>query len=374
MMNIYKPSDEMSLSNLFTQMTEYQASGCLQIVSGASVWLFFLRQGKLLYASSSVDPFGRLNRHIRRLSIQIPTLVSAVRVQLRLLFDSPSVEPGANHGSLTGAAASSLERNSIATALASSRDYRAICWLVEQRHLAPRQAASLIEDLAKEVTGMVLSVPIDRYELIEQDLSEAPQFCDLDLKTLVAQCQAQPLQTRAVEPTIQPFYSKALGRTPSVDRYAAPPAEAVNGSDNSTLPSQTSPVAPAPPAAPAAKPTHTIACIDDSPSILNAITNFLSDKGVAVIPINDPVKALMQIIRSKPDLILLDVTMPNLDGYELCSLLRKHPNFKHTPVVMVTSNTGFIDRAKAKLVGASGYMTKPFTETDLMKMVFKHLS
>ena len=374
MMNIYKPSDEMSLSNLFTRMTEYQASGCLQIVSGASVWLFFLRQGKLLYASSSVDPFGRLNRHIRRLSIQIPTLVSAVRVQLRLLFDSPSLETGsANNGSL--GAASALDHNSIATGLASSRDYRAICWLVEQRHLAPRQAASLIEDLAKEVTGMVLSVPIDRYELIEQDLTEAPQFCDLDLKALVAQCQAQPLQNRAVEPNIQPFYSKALGRTPSVDRYAAPPAEAVNGLENSqTLPSQALPVAPTPPVAPAAKPTHTIACIDDSPSILNAITNFLSDKGVAVIPINDPVKALMQIIRSKPDLILLDVTMPNLDGYELCSLLRKHPNFKHTPVVMVTSNTGFIDRAKAKLVGASGYMTKPFTETDLMKMVFKHLS
>ena len=357
-------------------MTEYQASGCLQIVSGASVWLFFLRQGKLLYASSSVDPFGRLNRHIRRLSIQIPSLVSAVRVQLRLLFDSPSLETGAantaNNGSPVGAMANSLGQNSIATALASSRDYRAICWLVEQRHLAPRQAASLIEDLAKEVTGMVLSVPIDRYELIEQDLSEAPQFCDLDLKTLVAQCQAQPLQNRAVEPIIQPFYSKALGRNPVVDRYAAPPAEAVNGFENAqTFPSQNAPI---PPAAPAAKPTHTIACIDDSPSILNAITNFLSDKGVAVIPINDPVKALMQIIRSKPDLILLDVTMPNLDGYELCSLLRKHPNFKQTPVVMVTSNTGFIDRAKAKLVGASGYMTKPFTETDLMKMVFKHLS
>ena len=173
MMNIYKPSDEMSLSNLFTRMTEYQASGCLQIVSGASVWLFFLRQGKLLYASSSVDPFGRLNRHIRRLSIQIPTLVSAVRVQLRLLFDAPSLETNAANSASTSAAASSMAHDSIGTALASSRDYRAICWLVEQRHLAPRQAASLIEDLAKEVTGMVLSVPIDRYELIEQDLTRS---------------------------------------------------------------------------------------------------------------------------------------------------------------------------------------------------------
>jgi twitching motility two-component system response regulator PilG len=66
--------------------------------------------------------------------------------------------------------------------------------------------------------------------------------------------------------------------------------------------------------------------------------------------------------------------MPNLDGYELCSLLRRHPSFKNTPIIMVTGNTGFIDRAKAKLVGASGYLTKPFTQPELLKMVFKHLS
>ena len=82
----------------------------------------------------------------------------------------------------------------------------------------------------------------------------------------------------------------------------------------------------------------------------------------------------MQIIRSKPDLILLDVTMPNLDGYELCALLRRHPDFKNTPIVMVTGNTGLIDRARAKLVRASGYLTKPFEQSDLLKMVFQHLS
>jgi two-component system, chemotaxis family, response regulator PixG len=79
-------------------------------------------------------------------------------------------------------------------------------------------------------------------------------------------------------------------------------------------------------------------------------------------------------VRNKPDLILLDVGMPNLDGYELCSLLRRHPLFKHTPIIMVTGLTGFIDRAKARLVGASGYLTKPFTQSELLKTVFKHLT
>jgi twitching motility two-component system response regulator PilG len=122
------------------------------------------------------------------------------------------------------------------------------------------------------------------------------------------------------------------------------------------------------------KGTYSIACIDDSPTVLNAINSFLDDKSFSVVMINDPVRALMQVVRIKPDLILLDVEMPNLDGYELCSLLRKHPLFKSTPIIMVTGNTGFLDRAKAKLVRASGYLTKPFNQSELLKMVFKHLS
>src|SRR5205807_825498 len=124
---------------------------------------------------------------------------------------------------------------------------------------------------------------------------------------------------------------------------------------------------------PVGKKLYTIACIDDSQTVLNSIKHFLDENTFSVVMINDPVKALMQILRSKPDLILLDVEMPSLDGYELCSLLRKHSAFKHTPIIMVTGRTGFIDRAKAKIVRSSGYLTKPFTQPELLKMVFKHL-
>ncbi|NRB09635.1 MAG: response regulator [Richelia sp.] len=63
-----------------------------------------------------------------------------------------------------------------------------------------------------------------------------------------------------------------------------------------------------------------IVCIDDSPTVLNSIKSFLYEELFSVIAIKDPLKALMQIIRTKPDLILVDITMPGLDGYELCSL------------------------------------------------------
>jgi twitching motility two-component system response regulator PilG len=66
--------------------------------------------------------------------------------------------------------------------------------------------------------------------------------------------------------------------------------------------------------------------------------------------------------------------MPDLDGYRLCRLVRNHSLFKETPVVMVTGNTGMIDRAKAKVAGATDYLTKPFSQAELENMVKKHLT
>jgi two-component system, chemotaxis family, response regulator PixG len=113
--------------------------------------------------------------------------------------------------------------------------------------------------------------------------------------------------------------------------------------------------------------------VDDSPTILREINRFLDGDSFKVFPIVDSGTALMKIIRINPDIILLDVGMPTIDGYKLCSMLRKHPAFKKTPIVMVTGNTGIIDRAKAKMAGSTDYMTKPFTQAGLIDMVSKHL-
>jgi two-component system, chemotaxis family, response regulator PixG len=343
----YESSQKLHPPSLLEQLASRQLSGCFRVASGKVSWAIYLNQGNLIYASNSLDPFGRLDRQLRRLSIRIPSLVSAVRVQVRLLFETPADDE-----------------------VAQNSDYRAICWLVEQHHLSPDQAAVLVEELSKETLESFLQVQEGSYEFVERDqLGEFPQFCRLNLVGLVDQCQSQLRRQQALG---QGFANAERAAVPSRSAYLQPRGDRPvvdqpqrtfstfgggNGSGTAVE-----------------KNTHTIACIDDSPTVLNAINSFLNDKGIGVIMINDPVKALMQIIRSKPDLILLDVTMPNLDGYELCSLLRKHPAFKNTPVVMVTSNTGFIDRAKARLVGASGYLTKPFTQPDLVKMVFKHLS
>ena len=65
--------------------------------------------------------------------------------------------------------------------------------------------------------------------------------------------------------------------------------------------------------------------------------------------------------------------MPRINGYRLCGLLRGSEYCDHTPIIMVTGNTGFIDKARAKIAGATDYLTKPFTKQGLTQIVTKHL-
>ena len=348
----HKPSQRLHPLSLLAQAKSRQISGCLRVSSHSSIWSIYLDQGELLYASYSVDRFERLDRHLRQLSRQVPTLVSAVRVQVRLLFESaPEMKSRV------------------------CPDYRALCWLVEQQHLTPDHVAGLIEELAKEVIESFLLVQEGSYELIEKEkLDEFPSFYRLDLRPLVEFCQEHLRQQRTAKsspatPSNRPDFSTQTQAFQPI----APVGKASSRTPVAT-PSVTSRNNTKAPANAASKSQYTIVCVDDSPTVLQAINSFLDDTSFVIVMVNDPVRALMQVVRSKPDLVLMDVEMPNLDGYELCSLLRRHPTFRNTPIIMVTGNTGFIDRAKAKLVGASGYLTKPFTQSELLKIVFKHLS
>ena len=116
-----------------------------------------------------------------------------------------------------------------------------------------------------------------------------------------------------------------------------------------------------------------IVCIDDSPTILSEIKRFLSQEKFEITAIDDPVQAVSKIFTLNPDLILLDITMPRINGYKLCGLLRSSGKCDRTPIIMVTGNTGLVDKARAKLAGATDYFTKPFTREGLNKVVFKYL-
>jgi twitching motility two-component system response regulator PilG len=117
-----------------------------------------------------------------------------------------------------------------------------------------------------------------------------------------------------------------------------------------------------------------IACIDDSQTIQNSVRLTLESQGYEVISFTKPAQAMTKLVRSNPMLILMDINMPDINGYELCQLLRRSPNFKNTPIIMISSRDGLFDRLRSKMSGASDYINKPFTPSELIDRVNKYVS
>lgn len=116
-----------------------------------------------------------------------------------------------------------------------------------------------------------------------------------------------------------------------------------------------------------------VVCVDDSATVRASVEGILEQQGYAATSIGNPLKALGLLFQLQPDLILCDIAMPELDGYELCAMLRQASAFRQIPIVMLTGKEAFLDRVKARMVGASDYLTKPFGPTELTTLVEKYL-
>jgi two-component system, chemotaxis family, response regulator PixG len=448
--------------SLLRQLSNCSDSTCLQALSNSVSWSIYLEQGKITYATHSVEPFDRLERHLRRLSHQIPLVTSEVRVQVRLMFETDSqtqlIEDDSNSRS-------------------HPPEYQAISWLVSQQHLHSTQAAVLIQELVKEVIESFLLIKEGTYELTEP-IDRMPRICRLDVEKILDRCQVRLQNWQAFVPQIsspyqrpyllmnskieeqdlpklQPdltdwmkgfslchlatilnqdeiqlartlypyilkgaivlhepdppfdklpkifeepslfaksitervdikqelnttvnFYSdiseKSIAPVPQLPQISEPPKENFQEPTTSINTNPTFQRVTA--ATVTAQKVHKIVSVDDSPTILKEISYFLENENFSVVTINDPVKAVLSIIRHKPDLILLDLNMLGIDGYELCRIIRNNSIFQNTPIIFVTGSKGIVDKVKAKLVGASGYLTKPFTRAELLKIIFMHLT
>jgi chemotaxis family two-component system response regulator PixG len=116
-----------------------------------------------------------------------------------------------------------------------------------------------------------------------------------------------------------------------------------------------------------------IACVDDSNQVCAMIEQIVTEFGFGFLGIRDSIKVLPLLVEHLPELIILDLVMPIVGGYELCSQIRRIPQFKDTPILILTSNDTIIDRIRAKFVGATSFISKTAGNDEIGKQIQRYL-
>jgi len=112
-----------------------------------------------------------------------------------------------------------------------------------------------------------------------------------------------------------------------------------------------------------------ILIVDDSPAEVRLMQSVLDRAGYSSVAVHDPMRLEQVIAAEQPSLILLDVVMPQRNGFQACRELKNHAEYAHIPVVMVTSKSSESDKFWGKEQGADGYVVKPFSSDELLRTV-----
>ena len=117
-----------------------------------------------------------------------------------------------------------------------------------------------------------------------------------------------------------------------------------------------------------------IACIDDSPQICKVMEEIITRQGYRCVSIQESLQALPSLIKFDPDLVFLDIGMPIVNGYEICTQVRRVDRLKNLPIVFLTGNDGIIDRVRARVSGASAFIPKPIEIDKINEAINKYLA
>lgn len=129
---------------------------------------------------------------------------------------------------------------------------------------------------------------------------------------------------------------------------------------------------PSPPQPPSESQRGLAICVEDNPRDASEIENILEQANYQCQTIQDVVHALPTLLKHQPDIIFLDLVMPIVNGYELCGQIRRIQKFENTPIVIVTGRDTLVDRMRAKVVGATDFMSKPIDAQKLLPILEKY--
>lgn len=373
--------DWNQLIAVITQVEASQATGRLDVTLQAwEAYSFHFQQGRLFWVGGGNHPYRRWKRHLSS----------------RCQADETILAPRASCDARSGA------------------HYRHLGKLVRQGILSPQEAAAAVAAIASEVAHDLFIEAqrlnaFDRLELswawvvsdsivLDRTISVANDCCLARCLTSAYQ-NSQAWQQAGLTPYSPNFSLRILDRqelqartTPEVYRVLV---SWLNGQatlwDLSARVKNLDPLGVArmllplvqekvlafekvgdlklPATAPASAPTTApsqdlsspprIVCIDDSPQIHQIVGGIVRSTGCRFVGIKNPVEALGTLAALKPDLIFLDLVMPQLGGYELCAHLRQTSQFRETPIIILTGTDGLFDSLRVKIVGATDFIAKP---------------
>jgi twitching motility two-component system response regulator PilG len=336
-------------------------------------WFVFFVNGQIIYAGDSGSNLSRLRDHLRRYRLD-----------------------------------STLDRVSLsAIATVNAPEYGHLWALLENHLLNPTQGRSIIQSMVHETLFDVLGLHQGSF-IFETGSALSPQLTTLEIGPLIVTIMKQVQEWKQFHPLIQlpgqcPVITDAEQLRQTLPQHIFNTLKQwVDGKTsirqlarylNRDILTVTKAIYPyvqqglvqfSLPMSKAVATTRQltfshpnkvprILCIDDGTAIRKAVEYILSNYGYEATAIGNPIKALSLVFQFKPDLILCDIAMPELDGYEICAMLRRSTAFRQTPIVMLTGKDGFIDRVKARMVGATDYLTKPFGENELLMLVEKYI-
>lgn len=388
----------LQLVGTIQQVIQSEINGRLTLsTTEGQTWNLYFQVGRIVWASGGEHRFRRWHRVLRQLNISpasvqirerilpaqwehlvLTVLVKRQRIQKRdalaaittnvteVLFDIIQASPFINEIRCSGSQKSigdspvtimGAPDELIGNARVALKGWQVTALGEYSPNLAPVVASH--EALKAQVTPQVYA---DLASVLTGKLSLRD----------VAASKRQPLPTLAQ--ALDPFVKSGLiAFQPIADIPAPTPAQG-NGDRRTRSSGLSAPSAPSDPAPTEASKGPMIICVDDSPQVGYIMEQILMPLGYQVLTMQDPVQALSVIMRRKPEFIFLDLVMPVVSGYELCSQVRRVSTFKNTPIVILTGNDGVIDRVRAKMVGATDFLGKPVIPDKILELLQQHLS
>jgi two-component system, chemotaxis family, response regulator PixG len=386
----------LSALNLLEDFANRKANGLLIVSANGVSWFVYFNEGKIFHANFSIDPLDRLELY----TCQV-LQAGQQRIDTKMFERLRQQTAGVNLESFY-----------------PSYDYQALYSLVGTSQLSVADGALIVRKITKEAMRSMLLLSDFSYDFVA-DHRQFPILWSANFLSLIKECQGeitdwQSLKAEIYSPYQRPFVSEnnenlskynylrkflvgvdfnhlslqlnrsAIHIAQSLDLLVVdgvvglhPPQSQYNKLPKLSRTKNDSYLDLLPPLDLSIEMVvvsqYKIVSIDDSPAILQRMADFLDSTHFQLFAVQDSRMALSKIITVKPQVILMDIDMPNIDGYKLCTMVRRNLEFKNTPIIMVTSNSGFIDRAKAKLCGATDYLAKPFTQSTLNQIVLKYL-